>query len=146
MPLVEVHPDLPDEPIIGGVPCGPSLVPFDHVDETVSEYLTPHPGRTRFMKVQGKSMLGFDIEEGDLLAFSEVTLPGHGSIVLVATTGGEFTVKRYEPLSDPPGLYGYGADNLRTHITLDEAVIVGVMVSKSRKFQTPYKVVFTHNW
>jgi len=49
------------------------------------------------VRVQGDSMVGASINDGDLLIVDRSITPGNGSIV-VAAVDGEFTVKRLEKL------------------------------------------------
>ena len=116
------------EPILCGVPCGPGLVPY-RVSETLADYLIPHD-RCRVVKVVGESMAALNIWEGDVLVFDERRPPRHGDVVMVVMESGEHTVKRYEPESEPPGLYGYGLGRTRDYVRVNEAVIIGVLTKR----------------
>lgn len=113
------------EPILCGVPCGPGLVPY-RVSETLADYILPH-NRCRVVQVVGESMAALNIWEGDVLVFDELRVPRHGDVVMIVGESGEHTVKRYEPESEPPGLYGYGVGRSREHVRMSEAVIIGVL-------------------
>ncbi|MCB1118148.1 MAG: translesion error-prone DNA polymerase V autoproteolytic subunit [Chlamydiia bacterium] len=59
----------------------------------LNEYLIKHPAATFFVRVEGSSMLGAGICEGDLLIVDRAKNACDGNIVL-AVLDGEFTVKR----------------------------------------------------
>ena len=67
----------------------------DHLDLPVdlNEYLVKHPAATFYVRVQGDSMDGAGIHQGDLLIVDRAEPYGTGSIVL-AVLDGEFTVKK----------------------------------------------------
>lgn len=144
MPLIEVHLSIPDAVIVGGLPCGPALAPFDHPDELLADFIADHPASARFYRVEGESMMGLGIIEGDVVAIDGKLEAWNEDVVMIETEG-EYTLKRYEPYATPPGLYGYSHDDKRTHIELDEAVVIGVMTSLIRRYRSRYRVVFTHN-
>lgn len=136
MPVVPLalDPTTLDLPIITGVPCGPRAAPEGHVCESLSEYLGADTRTTRAVRVIGESMEGLGIEAGDALIFDESRTPVDGSVVLVASDDWEYTVKRYEPSSCPPGLYGYGPDGVRNHVRFDEAHIIGVLTRQIKSW------------
>ena len=59
----------------------------------LNEYLIEHPSATFFVRVQGNSMIGAGIHEGDILIVDRALTPGDGKVV-IAVVNGEFTVKR----------------------------------------------------
>jgi DNA polymerase V len=67
----------------------------DYVDQRLdlNEYLIHHPAATFFVRVQGDSMEGAAIHDGDLLVVDRALEPAHGRIVIAAVNG-ELTVKR----------------------------------------------------
>jgi DNA polymerase V len=67
----------------------------DHLDLPIdlNEYLVKHPAATFYVRVQGDSMEGSDIHQGDLLIVDKAKPYEMGSIVL-AVLDGEFTVKK----------------------------------------------------
>ena len=67
----------------------------DYVEGTLSldEHLISHPEATFFLRVQGNSMIGAGIHDGDLLIIDKSLMPQHDSIV-IAEVQGELTVKR----------------------------------------------------
>lgn len=62
-----------------------------HLD--LNEHLIRHPEATFFLRVQGDSMVGEGIHDGDLLIVDRAEKPAHGMIV-VAAVYGELTVKK----------------------------------------------------
>lgn len=62
-----------------------------HLD--LNEHLIRHPEATFFLRVQGDSMEGEGIHDGDLLVVDRTEEPTHGRIV-VAAVNGELTVKK----------------------------------------------------
>jgi DNA polymerase V len=79
------------------VPAGFPSPAQDYVEKTLdlNEQLISHPAATYFVRVQGDSMIGAGIEDGDLLIVDRALEPKHGDIV-VAGFFGELTVKRLE--------------------------------------------------
>ncbi|NCA72094.1 MAG: translesion error-prone DNA polymerase V autoproteolytic subunit [Sphingobacteriia bacterium] len=59
----------------------------------LNEHLIRHPAATFFLRVQGDSMTGAGIHDGDLLVVDRALEPRSGSIV-VAAVDGELTLKR----------------------------------------------------
>lgn len=57
------------------------------------DYVVQHPAATFFVRVQGDSMLGAGIHEGDILVVDRSLEAREGSIV-IAVVDGELTVKR----------------------------------------------------
>lgn len=130
MPLapVTIRREALNHPIVCGVPCGPGLVPY-RVSESLADYIVPHD-RCRAVQVVGESMASLNIWEGDILIFDERRKAHHGDVVMVIMESGEHTVKRYEPESDPPGLYGYGMGRAREFVRAEQAVIIGVLIGR----------------
>ena len=67
----------------------------DYVEGRLSldGHFIPRPEATFFLRVQGDSMVGAGIHDGDLLIVDKSLEPRHGSIV-IAEVHGELTVKR----------------------------------------------------
>lgn len=67
----------------------------DHVEQRLdlNQHLIQHPAATFFVRVQGESMLGAGIHDGDLLVVDRALTPADGKVV-VAALNGELTVKR----------------------------------------------------
>lgn len=88
----------------GSARCGLYVTPVcagfpspaeDYIDKRLSldESLIEHPAATFFVKVDGDSMRDAGILSGDMLVVDRSIRASDGQIV-VATVGGEFTVKR----------------------------------------------------
>lgn len=60
---------------------------------SLDEHLVSRPEATFFLRVQGDSMVGAGIHDGDLLIVDKSLTPRHGSIV-IAEVHGKLTVKR----------------------------------------------------
>ena len=67
----------------------------DDIEGTIdlNEYLIRHPAATFFLRVQGDSMIGAGIRDGDLLVVDRAREAKSGSIV-VAAVNGELTLRR----------------------------------------------------
>ncbi len=67
----------------------------DYVDEAIdlNRYLVKHPASTFYAKVEGLSMSGEGIDEGDILVIDRSLMPEEGDLA-VCCIGGEFTLKR----------------------------------------------------
>lgn len=96
---VSGHFDLVARPVPAGFPSPAD----DYVEERISldEHLVRHKASTFFLKVDGDSMKGLGIFDGDLLVVDRSLSAGHGSVV-IAVIDGEFTVKQ---LLQTPGGY-----------------------------------------
>ena len=60
----------------------------------LNSFLVKRPEATYFVKVEGDSMIGAGIREGDLLVVDRSLTPASGDIIIAAVDG-EFTVKTY---------------------------------------------------
>ena len=65
----------------------------------MNELLIKHPSATFFVRVQGDSMTGAGIFNGDILIVDRALEPKNGDIA-VCVIDGEFTVKRLEIIND----------------------------------------------
>ncbi len=65
----------------------------------LNEFLIKHPSATFFVRVQGDSMTGAGICNGDILIVDRALEPKNGDIA-VCVIDGEFTVKRLQIISD----------------------------------------------
>ena len=101
----------------------------------VTDYLCPNPASTFFFPVQGDSMQGAEIFDGDILVVDRSIKPSHGHIV-IAFVNGERLVKRLhhrygrvilqaENPSYPPLEISEGT----------ELVVWGVVTAKFKRFQ-----------
>ena len=77
------------------VPAGLPASAEDHVDGSLdlNEHLIEHREATFFIRVQGQSMTGAGIQDGDLLVVDRALEAADGDIV-VAMVDGELTLKR----------------------------------------------------
>lgn len=77
------------------VPAGMPAAAEDHVDGSLdlNEHLIEHREATFFIRVQGQSMTGAGIQDGDLLVVDRALEAADGDIV-VAMVDGEMTLKR----------------------------------------------------
>ena len=60
----------------------------------LNELLVKHPAATFFVRVQGDSMVGVGIHDGDLLVVDRSLRPASGDVI-IACVDGDFTVKTY---------------------------------------------------
>ncbi len=82
-------------PLFGNqLSCGFPSPADDYLENPLdlNEYLIKHEAATYFCRVQGDSMEGQGIHDGDLLVVDRALEARHGSVV-VAAVGGEFTCK-----------------------------------------------------
>ncbi len=105
---------LPGFPVLARpVPAGFPSPAADYYEERLSldEHLIEHREATFFVRVQGHSMTGFGIHDGDLLVVDRAIDPADRSVV-IAVVDGAFTVKQLCRLSDGillrSGAKGYG--------------------------------------
>jgi len=78
-------------PVSAGFPSPAEDVIEKKLD--LNDLLITHPTATFFVRVQGESMIGAGILEGDILVVNRALTPTEGKIV-IAIVHGEFTVKR----------------------------------------------------
>ena len=85
-------------PLLGRIAAGRGLEAVamdDEVYSLTSELLSSHSGRRRYtLRVEGDSMTGARIEEGDLLVVEEDESPPDGTVVVALLGGEKVTVKR----------------------------------------------------
>ena len=60
----------------------------------LNEFLVKRPAATFFVRVQGDSMIGVGIHDGDLLVVDRSLRPASGDVI-IASVDGDFTVKTY---------------------------------------------------
>ena len=60
----------------------------------LNELLVKRPAATFFVRVQGSSMIGAGINDGDLLVVDRSLRPASGDVI-IACVDGDFTVKTY---------------------------------------------------
>lgn len=81
--------------LVRPVPAGFPSPAADYYEERLSldEHLIEHKEATFFVRVQGHSMTGFGIHDGDLLVVDRALVPADRSVV-IAVLDGSFTVKQ----------------------------------------------------
>ena len=90
----EIH--VPGCPLLARpVPAGFPSPATDYVETRLSldKHLIEHEDATFFVRVQGNSMVGFGIHDGDLLVVDRSRDPGDRSVV-IAVVDGQFMVKQ----------------------------------------------------
>ena len=88
-------PPLPLPLLLTRVPAGFASPADDHVDCSLdlNDLVVKHPAATFFVRVEGDSMTGANITDGDILVVDRAVEPADGKIV-VAVLDGELAVKR----------------------------------------------------
>ena len=85
--------------------CAGFPSPAEQYQETpldLNELLVKRPAATFFVKVQGESMIGEGIHDGDLLVVDRSLRPASGDVI-VACVDGDFTVKTYRRVKRDEG-------------------------------------------
>lgn len=87
------------------VQCGFPSAAEDWLEDKLdlNDKLIKSPPSTFLFRVEGESMIGAGINDGDLLVVDRGVIPSHGKVV-VATVCGDMTVKRLNLKSNPPQL------------------------------------------
>ena len=99
--------------VVAGFPS-----PAEQYQETpldLNELLVKRPAATFFVKVQGDSMIGEGIHDGDLLVVDRSLRPASGDII-IACIDGDFTVKTYRRDKDGVRLEPANPDFPAIHI------------------------------
>lgn len=114
------------------LPCGFPSAAEDWLEDQLdlNERLVKSPPSTFLFRVEGESMTGAGINDGDLLVVDRGIKPKHGRVV-VATVCGDMTVKRLDLKSDPPQLIP--ANPIFKPIT-EEFTVWGVVTSSITEF------------
>jgi DNA polymerase V len=100
----------------------------------INEYLVRNPVSTFFFTVQGDSMEGAQIFDGDLLVVDRSVTATHGSIV-IAFINGERLVKRLQ-ISEAEGVTLVSANPLYPPLNITEGCelwVWGVVIGKFRR-------------
>ena len=88
----------------------------------LNELLVKRPAATYFVRVQGDSMVGAGISDGDLLVVDRSLRPADGDVI-IASVDGDFTVKTYHRDKDgirlEPANQAYPIIRLRAGQELD---------------------------
>ncbi|MDP1773034.1 MAG: translesion error-prone DNA polymerase V autoproteolytic subunit [Methylobacter sp.] len=98
LPILELSQlsTLLDLPLFGSkIPAGFPSPADDHLEATIdlNRQYVRHPAATFFVRVQGTSMIGAGIHNGDMLVVDRSLEAQSGSVV-IAVINGELTVKR----------------------------------------------------
>ena len=99
--------------VVAGFPS-----PAEQYQETpldLNELLVKRPAATFFVKVQGDSMIGEGIHDGDLLVVDRSLRPASGDVI-IACIDGDFTVKTYRRDKDGVRLEPANPDFPAIHI------------------------------
>ncbi len=119
--------------IVGVVPAGFASPAAELLGDaiTIDEYLVEHPASTVLITVNGESMIGAGINDGDMLVVERNATPPLNAIV-VAMVDGEFTIKYLR--KDALGTYLEPANDLFPIIRPESSLeIYGEMVGLFRK-------------
>ena len=81
----------------------------------LNELLIKRPAATYFVRVEGDSMIGAGIHEGDLLVVDRSLRPANGDVI-IASVDGDFTVKTYR--KDKDGIHLEPANDAYPVITI----------------------------
>ena len=99
----------------------------DYLSETLdfNKDLIKHPEATFYAQIDGDSMTGIGINEGDIAVIDKSLEPQHGDIV-VAAIGDEFNIKRLDLISPnspiQQDLFDMDAEQIQKLKRLDEVV------------------------
>ncbi len=114
-------------PVLGSVPAGQPVLRYENVED----WFDPFIWKDCFLlRVEGDSMIGAGIMDGDLVVVSPDTAPEPGEIV-VARVEGEVTVKR---LIKKEGKYLLKPENPDYQIIEGPFELVGRVVGVLRRF------------
>jgi DNA polymerase V len=117
------------------VPAGFPSPAQDYLDDAIdlSGYLIRNPAATFLMQVQGHSMQGAGILDGDLVIIDKSLKAGNGRIV-IACQDGEFTIKRLR--QDRRGMWWLCPEHpdFKPIRCMDDCELWGVVVGCVRRF------------
>lgn len=101
----------------------------------LNEYIVEHEAATFYIRVQGHSMSGAGILDGDLIAVDRSLEPRHGDVVL-AVIDGELTVKEFSNQNGQVQLLAHNPDFTPIELRLgQELTIWGVVTGVVRKLR-----------
>jgi repressor LexA len=120
-------------PLFGPIRAGFAATAEEQAEEevTIDHYLVRNRGATFLLRVKGESMIGANIQEGDLVVVDKSKTPKEGDIV-VGVLDKEFTLKR---LRRDKGKFYLQAENpdYPDLYALEELEVAGVVVGLIRK-------------
>jgi len=132
---IPIHFAIPDLPmLIVRTPAGFPSPAADDMEEPINlgDWLVEHPAACYIMRVEGHSMAGAGINDGDLIIVNRAIKPRSGHIV-VALVHGDRTLKRLRRRGDRlwlvPEAEGYPDTIIDEHVE-----IWGVVVGLARKY------------
>jgi SOS regulatory protein LexA len=122
-----------ERPLVGKAPAGFASPAMEILGDALSidDFLVAHPASTVLIQVQGDSMIGAGIFDGDYLVVERRAEASPGSIV-VAIVDGEFTIKYLQRDSDG-WLLQPANPNYPLLRPRGELALFGVMVGLFRK-------------
>ena len=127
--LYHYHPE--GVPLVGRVAAGSPIL----AEENVEAYIPAAPDVVRrsayCLRVQGDSMIGDGIFDGDIVFVEDRKDVAPGAIV-VALVGDEATVKHYHPMGDVIELRPANAAMRPITVPAEEVVVQGVVVGLQR--------------
>lgn len=101
----------------------------------INEYLVRNPVSTFFFSVEGDSMQGAEIFDGDILVVDKSIRPRHGQIV-VAFVDGQRLVKRLYRRSGRVALLAENPSYMPLEIREDQELLIwGVVVGKFKRIE-----------
>lgn len=124
-------------PRVGSAPAGFPSPAEEMLNDalTIDDYLVEHPARTVLVEVQGDSMMGAGIHDGDYVIVEREDAAHPGQIV-VAVVDGEFTIKHYDEDADGP-LLRPANPHFPVLRPREELRIFGIVVGQFRKYRRP---------
>ena len=114
------------------IPAGFPSPAADYIEGRLSldEHLIEHPAATFFVRVDGNSMTGFGIHDGDLLVVDRASTAVDRSVV-IAVVEGDFTVKQLCRLPDAVLLRSNSKDHGDILVGPDETLTIWGVVRYS---------------
>ena len=100
----------------------------------LNELLVRRPAATFFVRVQGDSMIGEGIHDGDLLVVDRSLRPASGDVIIACVDGGETTVKSLYITDGQWELRPANKDFKSRFYPLDKLSIQGVVVALQRTY------------
>jgi len=102
----------------------------DFIEERIdiNSKIIKHPASTFLVRVKGNSMVGKNIQDGDILVVDKSIIPFNNSIV-IAYIDGEFTVKRFYQEKNRVVLYPANRDYNPISIYPDDNFILWGVVT-----------------
>lgn len=112
-----------DKPLLARpVPAGFPSPADDYIESTINlnDYLVSHKEATFYMRVEGDSMQGAGIFDGDILVVDR-SLPKIDQSIVIAVIDGEFTVKQLLIKDGKPCLHAANENYKDIHIKPEQS-------------------------